>query len=157
MTSVMPIKPIKSMSGFSPCRVPPVPRIWGPGRGEQQIQVVANHRSVRLRVPHPDRVFAFAVRVRWHKPSDQAFQETVPFPTSFPFWPLPRSSRANSFRCALKSRPQSPTYPLHLPANPKPKEQPMFEILVFIALIALVLGPAFVSSFLSSRTMDLHR
>jgi len=33
----------------------------------------------------------------------------------------------------------------------------MFEILVFIALIALVLGPAFVSSLLSSRTMDLHR
>jgi hypothetical protein len=33
----------------------------------------------------------------------------------------------------------------------------MFEILVFAALIAMVLGPAFVSSFLSSRTTDLHR
>jgi hypothetical protein len=33
----------------------------------------------------------------------------------------------------------------------------MFEILVFTALIAMVLGPAFVSSILSSRTMDRQR
>jgi len=30
----------------------------------------------------------------------------------------------------------------------------MFEVLVFTALVAIVLGPAFISSFLSNRTMD---